>query len=198
MFYDRNPESMRTVPRVCAAGRDSVPRYPARAFFFAYFSKNRPRTEKSLETLIPGYLGDTFWAPENFPVFSIFQPPQHRPHVELREPGSELRNPGFPFFTGGRDSEGTGVWSLGSEVAGFGFPTPRSIYTYSRSTAPAAVMLFFEGVRFTVLRRDVTMIIGIPICMIILHVFFSIGLVYGVIGKSRSFNDRETNNGNLN
>ena len=60
------------------------------------------------------------------------------------------------------------------------------------------VVLFFEGVRFTVLRRDVTMIIGIPICMIILHVFFSIGLVYGVIGKSRSFNDRETNNGNVN
>ena len=25
MFYDRNPESMRTVPGVCAAGRDSVP-----------------------------------------------------------------------------------------------------------------------------------------------------------------------------
>ena len=56
VFYDRNPESMRTVPRVCAAGRDSV---PAHAFFFAYFSKNRPRAEKSLETLIPRYLGDT-------------------------------------------------------------------------------------------------------------------------------------------
>ena len=26
MFYDRNPESMRTVPGVCAAGRDSVNR----------------------------------------------------------------------------------------------------------------------------------------------------------------------------
>ena len=140
LVHDRNPESMRTVPRVCAAGHDSVPADPRRDFFFAYFSKNRPRAEKSLETLIPGYLGDTFWAPENFPVFSIFQPPQHRPHVELREPGSELPNPGFPFFTGGRDSEGTGVWSLGSEVAGFGFPIPRSIYTYSRP-APAAVML---------------------------------------------------------
>ena len=117
------------------------PADPRRAFFFAHFSKNRPRTEKSLETLTGGYLADIFLDPEIFPVFSIFQPPQHRPHVELREPGSELRNPGFPFFTGGRDSEGTGVWSLGSEVAGFGFPTPRSIYTYSRSPAPAAVML---------------------------------------------------------
>ena len=43
MFYDRNPESMRTVPSVCAAGRDSVPR---RAFFFTFFSKIRPRTGK--------------------------------------------------------------------------------------------------------------------------------------------------------
>ena len=40
--------------------------------------------------------------PEIFPVFWIFEPPQHRPHVELRRPGSALRNPGFPFFTGGR------------------------------------------------------------------------------------------------
>ena len=107
----------------------------------AFFSKIRPRTGKSVSALTKTYLADTFLDPENFPVFSIFQPPQHRPHVELREPGSELRNPGFPFFTGGRDSEGTGVWSLGSEVAGFGFPIPRSIYTYSRSPAPAAVML---------------------------------------------------------
>ena len=36
---------------------------------------------------------------------------------------------------------GAGVRSLGSGVAGFGFPHPGSIYTYSRSTAPAAVML---------------------------------------------------------
>ena len=141
LVHDRNPESMRTVPRVCPAGGDSICADPRRDFFFAHFSKNRPRAEKSLETLTGGYLADTFLDPEIFPVFLIFQPPQHRPHVELREPGSELRNPGFPFFTGGRDSEGTGVWSLGSEVAGFGFPIPRSIYTYSRSTAPAAVML---------------------------------------------------------
>ena len=143
LVHDRNLESMRTVPRVCAAGRDSNCADPARAFFFAYFSKIRPRAGKSVSALTKTYLADTFLDPEIFPVFSIFQPPQHRPHVELREPGSELRNPGFPFFTGGRDSEGTGVWSLGSEVAGFGFPTPRSIYTYSRSPAPAAVMLGF-------------------------------------------------------
>ena len=92
---------------------------------------------------VPGNQGfERFFGPPTVSgFFSNFQPPQHKPHVELREPGSELRNPGFPFFTGGRDSEGTGVWSLGSEVAGFGFPIPRSIYTYSRSPAPAAVML---------------------------------------------------------
>ena len=40
---------------------------------------------------------------------------------------------------------GAGVRSLGSGVAGFGFPHPGSIYTYSRSTAPAAVMLLCPG-----------------------------------------------------
>ena len=60
------------------------------------------------------------------------------------------------------------------------------------------VALLFEGLRYAILRKNVPMVIGIPICMIILHVFFSIGLVYGVFGKSRSYNDRETKNGNLN
>ena len=110
LVHDRNPESMRTVPRVCAADRDSVSAECGACVFFTYFSKNRPWAEKSFETLIPGYLGATFWAPENFPVFSIFQPPQHRPHVELRRPGSELGNPGFPFFIGGL---GCGIWDWG-------------------------------------------------------------------------------------
>ena len=102
------------------------PADPAREFFFAYFSKNWPRAEKSLETLIPGYLGDTFWAPENFPVFSIFQPPQHRPHVELRRPGSALRNPGFPFFTGGRAAGSggraavSGIWGCWLRISASG------------------------------------------------------------------------------
>ena len=132
MCYDRNSESMRTVPRVCAAGRDSVPaypRYPAyprRALFFAHFSKNRPRTEKSLETLTAGYLADTFLDPQIFPVFSIFEPPQHRPHVELRRPGSTLRNPGFPFFTGGRAAGSggrgpvSGIWGCWLRISASG------------------------------------------------------------------------------
>ena len=75
LVHDRNPESMRTVPRVCAAGRDSVPADAPRAFFFAFFSKNRPRREKWLEIKCFGYLETTFLAPEIFLIFWDFQPP---------------------------------------------------------------------------------------------------------------------------
>ena len=78
LVHDRNPESMRTVPRVCAPGRDSVPAVPAdarREFFFAFFSKNRSRREKWLEIKCFGYLETTFLAPEIFLIFRDFQPP---------------------------------------------------------------------------------------------------------------------------
>ncbi len=97
-----------------------------RALFFAYFSKNRPWPEKSLETLTPGYLADTFLDPEIFPVFSIFEPPPHRPHVELRRRGSTLRNPGFPFFTGGRAAGSggrgpvSGIWGCWLRISASG------------------------------------------------------------------------------
>ena len=126
LVHDRNPESMRTVPRVCAAGHDSVPADPARAFFFAYSSKNRPRAEQLLETLIPGYQAAIFLDHEIFAVFSIFEPPQHRPHVELRRPGSALRNPGFPFFTGGRAAGSggraavSGIWGCWLRISASG------------------------------------------------------------------------------
>ena len=126
LVHDRNPESMRTVPRVCAAGRDSVPADPARAFFFTYFSKIRPRAGKSVSALTKTYLADIFLDPEIFPVFSIFQPPQHRPHVELRRPGSALRNPGFPFFTGGRAAGSggraavSGIWGCWLRISASG------------------------------------------------------------------------------
>ena len=42
------------------------------------------------------------------------------------------------------------------------------------------------------------MILGTPLIIIILHTSFSLGLIYGLFGKSRSFNDRESNHGNLN
>ena len=55
---------------------------------------------------------------------------------------SGIRDFFFLLEAGLRDL-GAGVRSLGSGVAGFGFPHPGSIYTYSRSTTPAAVMLWF-------------------------------------------------------
>ena len=75
LVHDRNPESMRTVPRVCAAGRDSVPADGRREFFFAFFSKNRPRREKLLEIKSFGYLETIVLAPEIFLIFWDFQSP---------------------------------------------------------------------------------------------------------------------------
>jgi hypothetical protein len=60
------------------------------------------------------------------------------------------------------------------------------------------IVLGLEGLRFAIQKRDPTMVIGVPISIILLHTSFSIGLLYGIFGKTRSFNDRETNNGNLN
>jgi glycosyltransferase involved in cell wall biosynthesis len=61
-----------------------------------------------------------------------------------------------------------------------------------------AVVLGIEGIRTTIVKRNLSMIVGTPLAIIILHTSFSIGLIYGLFGKSRSFNDRESNNGNLN
>ena len=60
------------------------------------------------------------------------------------------------------------------------------------------VVLGIEGIRTTIVKRNLSMIVGTPLAIIILHTSFSIGLIYGLFGKSRSFNDRESNNGNLN
>ena len=126
LVYDRNPESMRTVPRVCAAGGDSIPADALREFFFVLFSKNRPRAGKSVSAPSKTYLADTFLDPEIFPVFSIFEPPQHRPHVELRRPGSALRNPRFLFLTGGRAAGSggrgpvSGIWGCWLRISASG------------------------------------------------------------------------------
>ena len=46
LVHDRNPESMRTVPRVCAAGRDSIPVNPVNPVDFsqnlAFFENSAP------------------------------------------------------------------------------------------------------------------------------------------------------------
>ncbi len=61
-----------------------------------------------------------------------------------------------------------------------------------------AAVLSIEGIRTTIVKQNLSMIVGIPLVIIILHTSFSLGLIYGMFGKSRSFNDRESNNGNLN
>ena len=91
-----------------------------------FFTNNRPWEEKWLEIKCFGYLEDIFLEPEFSLVFSIFQPPQHRPHVELRRPGSALRNPGFPFFTGGRAAGSggraavSGIWGCWLRISASG------------------------------------------------------------------------------
>ena len=67
--------------------------------------------------------------------------------------------------------------------------------------APAglyAVVLSIEGIRTFIVKQNLTLILGTPLIIIILHTSFSLGLIYGLFGKSRSFNDRESNHGNLN
>lgn len=60
-----------------------------------------------------------------------------------------------------------------------------------------SIALLFEGTRISLRWRHISLIIGIPIVIVILHSSFSLGLLYGVIGKPKSFNERESKNGNL-
>ena len=63
MFYDRNPESMRTVPRVCGTGRDSVSLDSSAAVAAAAvslarplnYSKNRPEAKKYPKLMFSAY-----------------------------------------------------------------------------------------------------------------------------------------------
>jgi len=54
-----------------------------------------------------------------------------------------------------------------------------------------------EGLRNTIVKRKLSLLVGLPLSLFILHVSFSLGLVYGLFGKSRSFNDRDSRNGNI-
>ncbi len=59
------------------------------------------------------------------------------------------------------------------------------------------VVLLLESLRLVLLKRRLSLLLGLPICIFLLHTMFSLGLVYGIIGKPSSFNDRESNDGNL-
>jgi len=60
------------------------------------------------------------------------------------------------------------------------------------------VVLFFEGIRATLNSMRISHLLGVPLTITILHTSFSVGLLYGLFGKPKSFNDRESNSGNIN
>ena len=93
--------------------------------------------------------------------------------------------------------------SLREFLPWFGLLITVGLYLTNQEFWYTPVMLYLislgvEGFRFASQKRDITMVVGVPISISLLHTFFSIGLLYGIFGKTRSFNDRETNNGNLN
>jgi len=57
-------------------------------------------------------------------------------------------------------------------------------------------VLLLESTRLVILKRRLSLLLGLPICIFLLHTMFSLGLVYGIIGKPSSFNDRESKDGN--
>ena len=52
------------------------------------------------------------------------------------------------------------------------------------------VVLFAEALRSSINNRRISLLLGIPICLIMLHTSFSIGLVDGLIRKGRESSDR--------
>ena len=77
MFYDRNPESMRTVPGVCAAGRDSIPGnnfFCPLCVFLAGFFENSEVGQKIDPGASRGALRANFGTPWPKTVFWDFQP----------------------------------------------------------------------------------------------------------------------------
>lgn len=59
-------------------------------------------------------------------------------------------------------------------------------------------VISLEGIRSAIVTRKISSIVGVPLVIICLHTSFSIGLLYGLFGKTRSFNERELNKSNLN
>jgi len=53
-----------------------------------------------------------------------------------------------------------------------------------------AFSTLFEGFRLGLQNRNITLIIGVPISLVTLHVMFSIGLLGGLFRKGKSSNDR--------
>ena len=71
MFYDRNPESICTVPGVCAAGRDSIPLAPGICSKIVVFFENSEVGQKIDPGASRGALRANFWIPWPKTVFLL-------------------------------------------------------------------------------------------------------------------------------
>ena len=52
------------------------------------------------------------------------------------------------------------------------------------------IALFLGGLQQMVVQRSVSAVLGVPLCLLMLHTSFSIGLVDGLIRNGRLPNDR--------
>mgnify|MGYP001486174603 CR=1 FL=1 len=72
LVHDRNPESMRTVPRVCAAGRDSVSGECGACLQKCLFFENSAPDRKIARNPDENVAGGHFFGPRNFSGFFDF------------------------------------------------------------------------------------------------------------------------------
>lgn len=52
------------------------------------------------------------------------------------------------------------------------------------------LVLIIEGIKFSLKWGNITLLFGVPLCLITLHTTFSIGLISGIFRKGRASNDR--------
>ena len=53
-----------------------------------------------------------------------------------------------------------------------------------------AITVVLESIRQSFKTKNFHLIIGFPVCLLILHTTFSLGLLIGIFGRKRSYNDR--------
>ena len=95
MFYDCNPKSMRTVPTVHSARRDSVSASSAACPKIALFSKIGSVSKNTSKSYFLNTLGNTFGSPKIFQLFQICNLPQHSLMLDSLDLGSGFQHPYF-------------------------------------------------------------------------------------------------------
>ena len=53
-----------------------------------------------------------------------------------------------------------------------------------------AIALFLDSIRGAVKHRQITLILGLPICLLILHTFFTMGLLSATFRRPANISDR--------